>query len=298
MNRTSHLFALICGAGLLLVSCQPHTKPAVAARAQSAAVSSEPPTKADAPDGVPTGQSSAAAEAAPPTPDMAKFLAANNLAPLWQSDFGKHEDGGESWTTLDGFYGAEHRHISFIFERVVQDARQPNVFRVQGRSRYKKTITPFDGTITLANMKRLPVYLDLDSVEEAHARAYTASGPFVLREDPAAAGAGTFQGTVYIDFYQLASGQLHIVQGNADKSIPAGGAGLVFRGQWQSQRTGRQNAVAFSTYPQAVLPDAMADFYLGDRQESINPKYARLDWAEAWENEEWWAKSPKPSLNL
>jgi hypothetical protein len=42
----------------------------------------------------------------------------------------------------------------------------------------------------------------------------------------------------------------------------------------------------------------MQDLYIGERGETINPKYAGLDWSEAWENDEWWAKSPKPQLTL
>ena len=42
----------------------------------------------------------------------------------------------------------------------------------------------------------------------------------------------------------------------------------------------------------------MADLYLGERDVYINPKYAGLDWNEAWENDEWWADSPKPKLSL
>jgi hypothetical protein len=229
---------------------------------------------------------------------MPAFLAANNLAPLWQSDYGHQANDSSRPTILDGFYGDEHRHISVLFERVQRDEQQPNVFRVQGRTRYKKNITPFEGTITVEALKPLKAYLDLDSVEEARARAYTATARFVLREDPATNGAGVYQGTAMMDFYQLASGKLELVQMMSDASLPTDGGGLLFRGQWKSNRTGRQQAVAFANYPEAVLPNAMKDLYIGERGETLNPKYAGLDWSEAWENEEWWAKSPKPTLSL
>ncbi len=272
---------LLASAGLL-AACQPQAKPEKTAR--SAPASAEAPVLT-------------AATAAPARLTL-DFLAANNLAPLWQSDYDRKPNDSSRPVVLDGFYGAEHRHISVLLERVRRDAAQPNVYQVQGRTRYKKNITPFEGTITVDNLKPLKAYLDLDSAEEARARAYTATARFVLREDPAANGTGTYQGTALMDFYQLASGKLELVQQLFAPELPTGGGGLLFRGQWTSHRTARRQAVAFATYAQAVQPDAMNDLYIGERGETLNPKYARLDWSEAWENEEWWAKPAKPALSL
>jgi hypothetical protein len=30
----------------------------------------------------------------------------------------------------------------------------------------------------------------------------------------------------------------------------------------------------------------------------VNPALAKYGWGENWENDEWWTKSPKPSLSL
>jgi hypothetical protein len=294
------LFRLLvsASAGLLLFSCQPQAKPEAVARVKAPAGAAEMPSAAEVIDGARPLASLAATQATAPIADAATFLASNNLAPLWQADFGQHENQQSRPTILDGFYGAEHRHISVILERVQRDAAQPNVFRVQGRTRYKKNITPFDGTITVDVVKPLKAFLDLDSVEEASARSYTATARFELREDPATNGAGTYQGTAQMDFYRLASGKLDLIRTLPDTDLPTGGGGLLFRGQWMSVRTGRRQAVAFATYAQAVLPDALKDLYIGERDETLNPKYAGLDWSEAWENEEWWAKPAKPSLSL
>lgn len=288
------------GIGFLLAACQPQAKPvAVAGPKPVAAVSELPkPEKVElltAP--IPDSLAMPLTKMAPPVADVPAFLAANNLAPLWQADFGQRENDSPRPTILDGFYGAEHRHISVIIDKAEQDSSQPNVFRVHGRTRYKKNITPFEGTITVQKVKSLRVFLDLDSVAQAQARAYTATARFVFHEDSTAAGAGTYQGTALLDFYRLAA-KLAIVQTFPDNEIPAGGGGLLFRGHWRSHRTGQQQAVAFATYPQAILPNTMTDLYIGDRGENINPKYAGLDWNSIWENDEWWAKSPKPLLSL
>lgn len=46
------------------------------------------------------------------------------------------------------------------------------------------------------------------------------------------------------------------------------------------------------------MPQALKSLRLGDRSEEINPNLAKLGWNEAWENDEWWATSPKSSLSL
>ena len=284
---------LLLSTGLLAAACQPQNKPTATGAAPPAA---EAPVSAVA---VRKPAPVTAAPVAEPLPqNVFAFLAANNLAPLWQANFGQSANTSARPTILDGFYGAEHRHISVILEQVEQDARQPNVFRVHGRTRYRKNITPFDGTITVTGLKTLNGPIDLDSAAAAQARAYTATARFELHEEASAAGAGTYQGTALMDFYREASGKLNFVQEMPSSDLPTGGGGLLFRGQWQSLRSGRRQEVAFATYAQAVVPDAMQDLYIGDRGETVNPKYARLDWNEAWENDEWWAKSPKPKLSL
>ena len=47
-----------------------------------------------------------------------------------------------------------------------------------------------------------------------------------------------------------------------------------------------------------LSPSLIKDFGIGDRGAQVNPKYAKLGWNELWENDEWWADSPKPKLSL
>ena len=301
MKKTLYPFLLV----LLVAACQPPAKPVTVVAAGPPTVVPEP-VQAQVVDSVQTVELPAnfggpiMTEAGPPVTDIPAFLAANNLAELWQANTGQDENSDARPTLLEGFYGAEHRHIAFIFDHVRQDSMQPSLFRVQGRSRFRKTITPFAGTFTVSRVKPLRAFLDLDSVAATQARAYSVTAHFVLREDSTTHNAGTFEGTATTDVFRLATGSTQLLQSVnvPDKDLPARGAGQLFRGQWQSQRTGRKNPVAFAIYSQAVVPDAMADLFLGDRGEAINPKYARLGWSEGWENTEWWAKSPKPTIHL
>jgi len=293
---------LALSASLLAVACQPQAKPSTAARAKPAVtvVAAQPAPAVETLMSAPIADTVAMhlSPLAPPVRDAAAFLAVNNLAPLWQADFNPDGESHVRPAILDGFYGPEHRHIAVIIDRAEQDSIQPQLFRVRGRTRYRKSITPFEGTITVQALKPMRIFLDLDSVAQAQARAYTATARFVLREDTTTIGAGTYQGNALLDFYRLPSGRLDFTRTFPDPQLPTGGGGLLFRGQWQSRRTGRRQPVAFAYYTQAVLPDTMADLYIGDRGENINPKYAGLDWNSIWENDEWWAKSPKPKLSL
>ena len=299
--RTS---AAILALALLASACQPRTTPATVESALDAvspavAVSSTTETGVGEAEAAPSPEPAMVTKAVPPVTDVPSFLTINNLAPLWQADFGQDDAGISRPTILDGFFGAEHRHISMLFERVTQDSIDPTVFRVQGRSRFRKNIIPFVGAITVKEIKPYRILLDLDSFALFRTAAYVATARFVLKEDATVAGAGLYQGVAFLDFCRSASGELNIIQtSQSDELGTTGGGGQLFRGQWQSYRTGKQRSVAFATYTKAVLPGTMSDFFLGDRGEGINPKYGGLDWNEAWENDEWWATSPKRALPL
>ncbi len=227
-------------------------------------------------------------------PEAAAMLQQYNLAPLWanQTELMKEHP------TMEGFYGPAYYRISFYFSKVVRDARQPNVFHVEGLDRYKKVITPFVGTITVQSVQPFTkeMFADIDST----ARAFTAAGRFELKEDPATKGAGRYTGQALLDFSLDARGHLNYAVTLPDLASenPTKGCGLLFRGTQVSNKTGQRHSVAFANYYGVVVPQALKKLGLGDRSEEINPNLAKLGWNEAWENEEWWAQSPSPSLSL
>ena len=73
---------------------------------------------------------------------------------------------------------------------------------------------------------------------------------------------------------------------------------MLFSGYQISDKTGQRRPVAFANFYGAVVPTALKKLGLGDRVDEVNPNMARLGWNEAWENEEWWADSPKPKALL
>ena len=230
-------------------------------------------------------------------PAALALLRRHDLAPLWAN----RAEGMAARSAMEGFYGPPHYRISFYFSGVTHDPIRPNRFHVTGLDRYKKVVTPFSGTITVRALRPFTKEMHLDAAPaDSAAPAYTAVARFALNEDPATTGAGNYTGEALLDFYIDDQQQLQMAVAHpmASEHNPTHGSGLIFRGSHVSNRTGQRRAVAFSTDYGMVVPNALAKLGLGDRSEDVNPNLARLGWNEAWENDEWWAKSPKPKLSL
>lgn len=245
---------------------------------------------------VPTTDARSAATAAPVAPaadSTAAVLALTrqvNLAPAWQ---------GSREAAMDGFYGPDNYRISFHLDSVWCDAAQPNVYQFRGRDRYKRVITPFTGTLTVTRLAPLP-----DTIGLEHSfgdRAYTAFTSFVLHEDPAAKGAGHCTGRAVLDFQvddhnrakDASFDGIDLGGGN-----PSKGCAQIFRGIWQDNRTGRKQPVAWANYYGVIVPDVLSEMGLGSRGDDVDPRLARYGWNTIYENDEWWADSPKPKLSL
>ncbi|UOE32244.1 hypothetical protein MTP16_14005 [Hymenobacter monticola] len=228
------------------------------------------------------------------TPEMLALLRRFDFAPLWS--------GQRSETTtpvLDGFFGDEHRRISFVFAKIVRDSTQPQLFYVRGKNKFRQAVTPFSGIIRITTLVDLPGhgFLDMDS---AASEAYTAKARFTFLEQPGASGTGTFTGTAFLDFFIDGDGELRIGQTvmNPDTTAPARGAGVLYRGTWTSAARRQAKPIVIANDVLMVAPEMLPQFGMGERNAQINPKYARLGWTEMWENDEWWAASPKPKLSL
>ena len=220
------------------------------------------------------------------------MLRKHNLAPLWANQI----EAMKTRPTMEGFYGPAFYRISFYFREVKQDPGRLNVFHVAGLDRYRKVITPFTGTITVLSVRPFTKGMVVDA--DSTAKAFTATGRFELREDPTAKGAGTYSGQALLDFSIDGNGRLDQALHVFGQANPTKGCGLLFRGNQTSNKTGQRKSVAFANFYGAVVPQALAKFGLGNRSEEVNPDLARFGWAEAWENKEWWANSPTPTLGL
>jgi hypothetical protein len=139
--------------------------------------------------------------------------------------------------------------------------------------------------------------MDMDSVANP---VYSATASFTFDEFESAPNSGTFTGRAFVDFFIKSNGELTIGQTviNPDATAPTKGAGVVYRGKWTSHATKQNKPFILSNNAFMIAPELLPQFGISERSGRMNPKYAKLGWSEAWENDEWWADSPKPSLNL
>jgi len=230
------------------------------------------------------------------TTPMRSLLQAYNLADLWRGCDPEARDSTAS--VLDGFFGPDHYRISFVFTQVLRDNADPSLFHVSGKNRYKQQVTPFNGVLRVTKLADLEHrYLDLVP-EDSLTQGYTATASFTLQESAATSNAGKFIGTGILDFYLIPPSKVGYAQIMGGEDGPARGQGLLFKGHWTSSKTGQEKELLVARDVFSIAPDVLKNFAIGERDATINPKYAKLGWDKYWENDEWWAETSKSSLSL
>jgi hypothetical protein len=238
------------------------------------------------------------------TASQRALLQAHDLSPLWQN-----ENFTGDKPVFEGFFGPDHYHFAMAFTRVTCDPADPALYHIWGKCRYRKNIRPFSGTLLVRQLVGLsyPGFLASASsagtgvVDSAGGRTYTARAQLQLEEERKE-NSGLFEGEVLLDFYVLPSrppGHVYVFDHEGtDDRLPTRGAGLLLRGKRRNVSTGQVKSFIVSPEVAAVAPFVFKDFMLDERMGQINPKYAKLGWSDYWTNDEWWADSPNPSLNL
>jgi hypothetical protein len=212
---------------------------------------------------------------------MQQLLATHDLATLWAMR------ERESAAVYNGFYGPDNYRIEMYFATVTRDSLRPDQLHITGKSRYKKSITPFSGTVTIDSLAALQVIKGAgdSGVEAGTERRYLAVGHFTLREDSLAAGSGQFAGKLMMDFNVDQQGDLSL---DYFLNTPARHGGFLFEGQWRSYQTGKTKPVLWTDNFFAVAGGVLKDFNIGERDVEINPQYRHLGWDTFWSDEEWW----------
>ena len=304
MKKTFYPF-LVVG---MLAACQQH-KP-VAAETAPVAIATVPQPRADE-KALPVLFTAADTLTKP----MRQLLHEYDLSKLWQGNTKERRKD----PTLQGFFGPDHYRFALVFTNVVRDKQHPEIYHVQGKCRYRKNIRPFEGTLTVRQIADAEVYyspadgsfytppadsLPSDTVQARYERAigkarfYTLRAQLQLREDDAE-NSGIFEGEAILNFY--AAPPQHVGYATAPAltpNEPAQGSSMLLRGSRRNVTTRQIKKFVVAEDVFAAAPDVYKDFGIGDRGGEINPKYARLGWNELWENDEWWADSPKPKLSL
>jgi len=212
-----------------------------------------------------------------------RVLADYDLAKLWLPD----TENGEA-PVYNGFYGPDRYRIEMYFASVTKDTQRPNVYHVRGKSRYKKSITPFAGQIILDTIRQFTdPNLSEEGLKQMKAEyLYTAKGTFAFQEDSNYGGSGVFAGKIKLDF------ATHTTEGVSlwyySETEDAQGAGFLFDGNWTSYKTGKSKPIIWASDIFMIANGILKDFSIGERDVVINPKYRKLGWDNFWENEEWW----------
>ncbi|MBO2007646.1 hypothetical protein [Hymenobacter negativus] len=238
--------------------------------------------------------------------DSLLLLAQNRqFANLWLNHASDYSPGV---TPMEGFFGADRYRISFAFTQVRPDSLDPGTLLVKGKSRFKKAVVPFSGSLQLrelAHFKRAS--LVNTSVEDSLLRTYTAKVHFIFRQAPTQPHTGTFEGTGTLEFYITKGGTINFVQ-TATEAPMDGTLALLYKGKWTEYQTNHHKELLLGRDYEAVGSGVLDTFTIGARGENVNPKYAKLGWDRYWENDEWWTaaggsasknqQQPSPPLRM
>lgn len=219
--------------------------------------------------------------------DSAKMLLANvDLSPLIVN----------TWPD-NGFYGKDNYRIEFIILNMKRSPDNPLVYMVEGKNRFKKTISTFKGTLEVTQLIEFKDK-NLDSMALADlefTQSLASSGKFSFMEDSSMVSSGHFSGTFKMDFAIKKDGTVDLWYYTED--TPAKGCGYRFDGNWVGYKnTTTQKPVLWSRDLFRFANDILENFSYGEREVEINEKYRHLGWQNYWDGEEWWNDSPKQNM--
>jgi len=258
-----------------------------------------------------TNQPASPAKTAPPaiadslTPQMRTMLRQVDLANLFR----------DNSPVLDGFFGNNPQRLSLALVKVTRDSLKPGLFHIVGKSRYKKQVAAFTGSIQLTSVAD---YYDqgrlLSQGEDTFIQDTTAGGTGDILNARAYSAAGVFSftskapvtyalsGRALLDFWITDKGKIGGLyspcEGCVEEEAPTKGSGLLMRGSWLDTNTKSRRPFLVCRDVFFISNNLIADFAIGDRGAQVNPKYDKQGWRDYWENDEWWADAPKPSLSL
>ncbi|GAB3572819.1 hypothetical protein GCM10027345_04650 [Hymenobacter daeguensis] len=73
---------------------------------------------------------------------------------------------------------------------------------------------------------------------------------------------------------------------------------FAFEGKWTDVHSSKKQRVLWANEFAPVANAVLSDFDIGGRMATVNPKYRKYGWTDYFQNDEWWATSPKPKLSL
>jgi len=211
------------------------------------------------------------------------------------------QDADFPWI-YNGFFGEDHYRIEIYVSGVQADSANPMVMQLKGLTRFKKSITPFSGTITIDSVFKFKDFnydyseyleerplLDSSYVYEGDTFVMTShiKGRFEIKEDSSVNGSGIFTGNIFMDVVHTDNGEYAFWFNTVNETRRGG---LLLDGVWTSNNNKEQKPIICARDLFMFANDILADFSYGEREIEINEKYRALGWDNFWENEEWWSE--------
>ena len=316
----THVFVLLVTGSFLASSCSSGNKPESTTGMVPAAMATQPAT-AEAIDQEPELSPEDEFAVYPPVPvqkletielsqeNTTQFLQKHNLSTVW---LGAIQSEDASASVFNGFYGEDRYRIEMYLASVEKDARQPNVYRITGKSRFKDNIVPFSGQITIESIGQVQdTSLTRENLENwGFKEIFVAKGKFTLKEDASFKGAGVFAGEVFIDLgirnfeesyeaNEIDTWTAFYKEIDEDSGMQltglSRGSGFLLDGNWTSYETNKVKPVLVAKDIFLISNNILENFMIGERDVVINPKYRQLGWDTYWSNDEWW-NDAKPIL--
>lgn len=193
----------------------------------------------------------------------------------------------------NGFYGDDRYRIEFVVQEVKRDEADARVYHIKGKNRFKKTITPFVGTIRLKSVSEM-IDPNIDTTETGDlyfVKSYSVLGDFEIKEDSTLQTSGVFKGSMNLDFATKVDGTSELWYFSPE--TPAKGSGLKYEGTWTSYKKDKTKPVVWASDFFQFANTILKDFSIGERDVEINQAYRHLGWDNFWENEEWWVDAKR-----
>jgi len=211
-------------------------------------------------------------------------LARTNLGRLWQTNANITHD-----EVMSGCFGYECRCMELVFTSVRTVPGQPGRYAMEGKYMCYDKVTPFVGTATFTEIRRLATHELNDWDGEPGTPVYGAAGRFALRPLHEVGVPGSMTGKIALSFRYNSSGRPVLAQSDNPATRKRR---LLFEGQWRpsGQPSAKPTPVLLmmgQDAPELVL----GDFTFGTRtgRSVLNSKYYALGWRDRfYRNDEWW----------
>lgn len=164
------------------------------------------------------------------TKDWSGAIKNYDISKLWTQDSISVDSQNYKMPEPLGIFGGDYQRFYIHYLSVIKSKEAPNVYLVKGKTRLKKNITPFSGTITI---KEAFLYKDKNGIDSPGLLRGIAKSECRFYEDSTLPSSGYIVGELKTLWY-LDQQQIHY---DALEMTSDGYANNQFTGKWTSYKT-------------------------------------------------------------